>query len=65
MSQDDDAHDGELIRKVDALLNKHRGMEPPVPSAEQPPAAAGETGASAALPSSEPPLPPRPVSGGC
>jgi hypothetical protein len=54
----DDAHNRDLIRKVDALLNKHRGMEPPVPSAEQPPAAAGETGASAALPSSEPPLPP-------
>jgi valyl-tRNA synthetase len=41
----DDAHNQDLIRKVDALLNKHRGVDAAArPSGERPPAAADAAG---------------------
>ncbi|MCC7080714.1 MAG: valine--tRNA ligase [Burkholderiales bacterium] len=58
----DDAHNGELIRKVDALLDKHRGMDLAVRSSdENPPAAAAETSAHGSPRAREPS--PSPVHG--
>ena len=51
----DDAHDHELIRKVDALLSRHRGTasQAPMPSGSRPSAPAPEPRAAAAAPREE------------